>query len=33
MDARDFFGYKNPDEEPGAPDPGDESDGTRPPLF
>jgi len=33
MDARDFFGYKNPDEEPGAPDPADESDGTRPPLF
>jgi len=33
MDARDFFGYKNPDEEPGAPDPGDEADGTRQPLF
>ncbi|MDQ4036635.1 MAG: bifunctional phosphoglucose/phosphomannose isomerase [Chloroflexota bacterium] len=33
MDARDFFGYKNPDEEPGAPDPGDDTDGTRPPLF
>ncbi len=33
MDARDFFGYKNPDEEPGAPDPDDEGDGTRPPLF
>jgi glucose/mannose-6-phosphate isomerase len=35
MDARDYFGYKNPDEEPGGPDPaGDEDeDGTRPPLF
>jgi glucose/mannose-6-phosphate isomerase len=33
MDARDFFGYKNPDEEPGAPDPADESDDQRPPLF
>ena len=33
MDARDFFGYKNPDEEPGAPDPADDSDGDRPPLF
>ena len=33
MDARDFFGYKNRDEEPGAPDPADEADGTRPPLF
>ena len=33
MDARDFFGYKNPDEEPGRPDPADESDGTSPPLF
>jgi glucose/mannose-6-phosphate isomerase len=33
MDARDFFGYKNPDEEPGGPDPADEADGTRPPLF
>jgi glucose/mannose-6-phosphate isomerase len=33
MDARDFFGYKNPDEEPGRPDPGEESDGTSPPLF
>jgi glucose/mannose-6-phosphate isomerase len=33
MDARDFFGYKNPDEEPGRPDPADESDDTSPPLF
>ncbi|HJP71232.1 MAG TPA: bifunctional phosphoglucose/phosphomannose isomerase [Candidatus Limnocylindria bacterium] len=33
MDARDFFGYKNPDEEPGRPDPGDDSDGSSPPLF
>jgi glucose/mannose-6-phosphate isomerase len=33
MDARDFFGYKNPDEEPGRPDPADERDGDRPPLF
>lgn len=33
MDARDFFGYKNPDEEPGKPDPDDGTDATRPPLF
>ena len=34
MDARDFFGYKNPDEEPGKPDPAEEeADGDRPPLF
>ena len=33
MDARDFFGYKNPDEEPGKPDPGDDGEGDRPPLF
>jgi len=33
MDARDFFGYKNPDEEPGRPDPADDADGRRPPLF
>ncbi|HEX7197225.1 MAG TPA: bifunctional phosphoglucose/phosphomannose isomerase [Candidatus Limnocylindria bacterium] len=33
MDARDFFGYKNPDEEPGAPDPADDGDDSRPPLF
>ncbi|MGH2401837.1 MAG: bifunctional phosphoglucose/phosphomannose isomerase [Candidatus Limnocylindria bacterium] len=33
MDARDFFGYKNRDEEPGAPDPADDNDETRPPLF
>ena len=33
MDARDFFGYKNPDEEPGK-QPEDESDdGTSPPSF
>jgi glucose/mannose-6-phosphate isomerase len=32
MDARDFFGYKNPDEEPGRPD--DESpEGDAPPTF
>jgi glucose/mannose-6-phosphate isomerase len=33
MDARDFFGYKNPDEEPGGPDTGDDGEGDRPPLF
>ena len=33
MDARDFFGYKNPDEEPGEPDPADDADGSRQPLF
>jgi glucose/mannose-6-phosphate isomerase len=33
MDARDFFGYKNPDEEPGRPDPADDGDDERPPLF
>ena len=33
MDARDFFGYKNPDEEPGGPDPAEEADDQRPPLF
>jgi glucose/mannose-6-phosphate isomerase len=33
MDARDFFGYKNPDEEPGRPDPVSEGDDARPPLF
>ena len=33
MDARDFFGYKNPDEEPGGPDPQEEGDDDRPPLF
>ncbi|MGQ0608065.1 MAG: bifunctional phosphoglucose/phosphomannose isomerase [Chloroflexota bacterium] len=33
MDARDFFGYKNPDEEPGKPDPADDADGSRQPLF
>ena len=35
MDARDYFGYKNPDEEPGGPDPAEDEDDdeTRPPLF
>ena len=33
MDARDFFGYKNPDEEPGGPDPADGADDERVPLF
>jgi glucose/mannose-6-phosphate isomerase len=33
MDARDFFGYKNPDEEPSRPDPADDGDDERPPLF
>jgi hypothetical protein len=33
MDARDFFGYKNPDEEPGRPDPDDGSGDQRAPLF
>jgi glucose/mannose-6-phosphate isomerase len=33
MDARDFFGYKNPDEEPGRPDPADDGGDERPPLF
>ena len=33
MDARDYFGYKNPDEEPGAPDPDLGEDGDGPPLF
>ena len=33
MDARDFFGYKNPDEEPGRPDPAADGDDQRPPLF
>ena len=33
MDARDFFGYKNPDEDPGRPEPGDDGEGDRPPLF
>lgn len=31
MDARDFFGYKNPDEEPGRPDDEEQQD-ERPPL-
>ena len=33
MDARDYFGYKNPDEEPGRPDPDDGSGDDRVPLF
>jgi glucose/mannose-6-phosphate isomerase len=34
MDARDFFGYKNPDEEPGGPDPDTgEGDDSQVPLF
>ena len=33
MDARDFFGYKNPDEEPGRPDPDDGANDSRVPLF
>jgi glucose/mannose-6-phosphate isomerase len=33
MDARDFFGYKNPDEEPGRPDPAEGGDEGGPPLF
>lgn len=33
MDARDFFGYKNPDEEPGGPDPADDEEVAGPPQF
>jgi glucose/mannose-6-phosphate isomerase len=34
MDARDFFGYKNPDEEPGRrEDDGTDDDGQSPPQF
>ncbi|MEO5986161.1 MAG: bifunctional phosphoglucose/phosphomannose isomerase [Candidatus Limnocylindria bacterium] len=33
MDARDYFGYKNPDEEPGKPDPAEAGDDDRAPLF
>ena len=33
MDARDFFGYKNPDEEPGRPDGRIAADGDAPPTF
>jgi glucose/mannose-6-phosphate isomerase len=34
MDARDFFGYKHADEEPGSrPETDDEADAGRPPLF
>ncbi len=33
MDARDFFGYKNPDEEPGKPDPAEAGEDGRAPLF
>jgi glucose/mannose-6-phosphate isomerase len=32
MDARDFFGYKNPDEEPGRPDGEDDASGAPPQL-
>lgn len=32
MDARDFFGYKHPDEEPGRREEDDDQDGDRPPL-
>src|SRR5438105_12173435 len=32
MDARDFFGYKHPDEEPARRDEDDDKDGDRPPL-
>jgi glucose/mannose-6-phosphate isomerase len=32
MDARDFFGYKNPDEEPGRPDDAS-AEGEAPPTF
>ena len=33
MDARDYFGYRNPDDEPGRPDPAEASDDERPPSF
>ncbi len=33
MDARDFFGYKNPDDEPARPETEDAPDGDSPPLF
>ncbi|CAN5793500.1 bifunctional phosphoglucose/phosphomannose isomerase [soil metagenome] len=33
MDARDFFGYKNPDEEHERPETEDPPDGDSPPLF
>ena len=34
MDARDFFGYKHEDEEPGRrPEDEDQADGDRPPQF
>ena len=33
MDARDFFGYRKPDDEPGRPDPAEDEDEERPPLF
>jgi glucose/mannose-6-phosphate isomerase len=33
MDARDFFGYKNPDEEPGRRPEDEGPDDERPPLF
>lgn len=33
MDARDFFGYKHPDEEPGRRPEEEDADDQRPPLF
>lgn len=33
MDARDFFGYKNPDEEPGGREEGPDDDRESPPQF
>jgi glucose/mannose-6-phosphate isomerase len=33
MDARDFFGYKHPDEEPGRRPEDEDADGDRPPQF
>lgn len=33
MDARDFFGYRNPDDEPGRPDPAGDDEVAGPPPF
>jgi glucose/mannose-6-phosphate isomerase len=33
VDARDFFGYKNPDEEPGRAEPGTDEEVAAPPRF
>ncbi len=33
MDARDFFGYAKPDDEPGRPDPAEDEDSDRTPTF